>query len=304
MLRLIRLSPSPISQLTRYSNTLEDTFELIVEDPSTGTKRFTLRADDFLPRSKYLAACHARWLSQDQRRPVVLKKENPRLFQKYLDCVLSGSNTVEQWEKTSDGSHGMDDWVSLEAEDAVLDELISLCLLAIRLEDYHTANAVIDEIVRFNRLSDYSERVNATKLAYESTRKGHPLRLLMRDWWIHEQCELKYDLLTCREYHPEFVQDVAVGSVHALNDLRRQDPGSTPTRHLRNIDSNISEDVCHYHVHDDLHPPCNELTIPWQSSKSIMSSSSNPCAPIADVGFQEKNITSGRIVAARHLDAG
>lgn len=83
--------------LTLYIYNLEDTFDVIVGDPSSSEcKRFTLHTNVFVAQSGFLAATRKpEWISQNPGEPVDLKDEDPELFQAYINCVYFRFETIE-----------------------------------------------------------------------------------------------------------------------------------------------------------------------------------------------------------------
>ena len=84
-----------------------------------------------------------------------------------------------------------------------------------KLQDYQTANLVIDEIIRFSQVTLRNPTNEAINLAYEFTVHGNPLRKLMRDYTVHETLSTEYLDFHSSELHPDLLRDVAVEFLRA-----------------------------------------------------------------------------------------
>ena len=246
------------SQLTLHRYDLEDTFQVVVGEHTSGVpKTFTLHTQVFAERSPFLAVARKREeTAQDRMRPGYLKLKDPELFKIYINCVYFGQNFINQYgdaHQLSFSRNDLDSERAYEAADVVFDKLTSLCLLAIEMRDYKTANMVIDEIIRFSDLSMSYPRRNSIELVYAyNAEDRQPLRLLMRDFWIYECYGRDIELIRDEDYHADFVRDVAI----SLLDIRVLRECTEKFDVDRRVMKNCSEDPCYYHVHDEMHPRC------------------------------------------------
>lgn len=136
------------------------------------------------------------------------------------------------------------------------DLLIKVYILADKLQDPSTANAVIDEIVDFGEETRQMPSVQAINLTYRSTVHGHSLRRLLRDCYVYDiSGSDRYMRVHTDDLPLELYRDIAV------RYLRRKH-NEHPTRAMRdvywfNIKTHIyPADPCRYHQHDEKHPRC------------------------------------------------
>lgn len=262
-------------QLTYRIYDLEDTFEVMVGTPPAQSKRFTIHANVFTRRSGTLASLH-KSKPDEQTGPADLTGEDSELFQAYLNYVYFGPDTIEQWAdasaaKTKAKPEGGTSDERQAAGDLVFERLVGLYLLAERLVDFRTADAVIDEIIRARDVLRCIPTKGPITLAYASTAKGSPLRTLLRDFWTNDSTTARAHPRTDREclreagFPLECLQDIAV---EALGMVREDDYGAYMT--VKRI---YSAHVCHYHQHDELHPRCLPVEpgmcdcflLPWET---------------------------------------
>lgn len=188
----------------------------------------------------------------DQPNQIRLDNESPDEFESYINCVYFGLDIAEQWIETSGHAtppHETDDQRQ-KAADALFEKLISLYLLAKRLNDCKTANTVVDEIVRFNITTSRIPSQPPVSLAFTSTSKDEPLRSLLQDFWIFDAGDADIERLRTLEYPHDFVHGVAIGLLEVKNtppDLRDD---------YQSVSSNCDQDGCCYHSHDEKHPKC------------------------------------------------
>jgi hypothetical protein len=129
--------------------------------------------------------------------------------------------------------------------------LIRLYLLADRLQDLTTANTAITGLISFQYQVWAVPEHEFVRIAYESTVKGNPLRILLRDIWVHALPDDGDRLLEGSDYPNEFFQDIA-------GELMRVAPKRPEG--IRPIDC-LNTDACRYHQHDDQHPLCEDQEI-------------------------------------------
>lgn len=239
---------------------------MIVGEPDEGSKTFTLYTKVFTEQSEFRAAARKpEWTAQDPRKPVDLKSEDVGTFQVYLNCVLFGAGTIQQWGddytlkyKGDENSNEAD-----EAGGSVFERLIQLCLLATRLIDYSIANMAIDQLLYFQERSGYLPFSGLIDLVYTSTTQGSPLRQLMCDFWIYRFGGLSDWDIRSDDVPHEFLQDLVIGLFRIVGKWR-------DIPHFR-FDMH-RDDVCYYHFHGDKHPRCVPKGSSEAQSKCIVSS--------------------------------
>ena len=190
--------------ISRYD--LEKTFTVIVGDPPSESKRFTLHTSVFVAQSEFFAAaCKPAWTAQNPGKPVDLKDEDPELFHAYMNCVYFGHETIRHWidtlklppkpEVSTNGEQ--------QAQDAIFTTIISLQLLCQKLIDFKAANIVIDEMIRFSSTVKTIPSQGPIALAYGSALKDNPLRSLLRDYWIYESGNANRQVLCAEDFPAE-----------------------------------------------------------------------------------------------------
>jgi hypothetical protein len=105
-----------------------------------------------------------------------------------------GAEDLEQRVETD----VMDEWAATAAQDidpdkmavgrhtAAMTFLINLYILSDKLIDPTTANLVIDKLISFTSKGRYRLSSNLVAHVYASTTEGNPLRMLARDWYMHD----------------------------------------------------------------------------------------------------------------------
>jgi hypothetical protein len=168
---------------------------------------FTIHEDVITQRSKLLRTARQQKKNWKKSKASMLKDEDPQVFSAYLHTVYFGVVSLK----------------NRIAEDAeVARFLVDLYLLADKLLDPVTANMVIDEILSFfdRNIGPLS---GVTPHVYASTADGSPLRMLVRDFYIHEVNRSwptsagEWDLPT------EFLQDFAL----EICRLQQENPRGT-----------------------------------------------------------------------------
>jgi len=243
------------SLLTLSSYNLEDTFDVVVGDPSSPeSKRFSLHTSVFVAHSGFLAAARKpEWIALNPGNPVDLKDEDPELFQAYMNCTYFGFETIEHWVDSFKFPAQAQTSANAEqtAQEALFTKLIKLYLLCLKLIDFKAANMVVDEIVRFGDKAGSIPLLGPTSLAYGNTVEGAPLRNLIRDYWMYESSNVERQALRAEEFPVECLQGIALAVLERFDGLplERADLAMSP----RTL---CLQDKCRYHLHDDKHPQC------------------------------------------------
>jgi hypothetical protein len=118
--------------------------------------------------------------------------------------------------------------LQVELSDRAYEELITLYLLADRLQDCETANRVIDAIGDLRELleefadDEFAGDTTAINpgsgpvaLAYNSTIDGNLLRKLLREFWSTASPAAKLGVLEDSGFPAEFYKEIAPGALHA-----------------------------------------------------------------------------------------
>jgi hypothetical protein len=167
---------------------------------------FTIHEDVITQRSKLLRTARQQKKNWKKSKASMLKDEDPQVFSAYLHTVYFG--VVSLKNRTAEDAAG-NATGNASRNKEVARFLIDLYLLADKLLDSVTANMVIDEILSFfdRNIGPLS---GVTPHVYASTADGSPLRMLVRNFYIHEVNRSwptsagEWDLPT------EFLQDFAL----------------------------------------------------------------------------------------------
>ena len=87
--------------------------------------------------------------------------------------------------------------------------LIKLYLLADKLQDFATANIIMDQLIKFVAETGEIPKHGPTSLAYNSSACSNPLRALLRDYWVYHMPTDVADHLKTNNSPKDFLQDVA-----------------------------------------------------------------------------------------------
>lgn len=240
-------------------------------------QRFTVYTDVLTSHSNFLKAARKREWIADPTQPVDLKDADPRVFSRYFNYVYFGAQALQPNDKPAkdDRDYAENPCTSPDAFDISLEEqeaqwrkenlepasysgylnehfgvLVELYLLADRLQDVQTANAVIDEIVRFGGREQENPNSPIVFLIYAATVHGNPLRKWARDTQVYETSSKRHLLLHVGDYPADFMRDVAVEL------MRIRDSEDCDSKALRAWGTNEMADKCRYHLHDKQHPRC------------------------------------------------
>lgn len=206
---------------------------MIVGNAQGREKRFPVYHDLLTTRSNFLLAVR----TAQPQQPVRLDDEDPEVFSLYLNCVHSGIEVVrsggellsKQVHTVSEGTGNLvkrerDSEQGVDESDdhpdgGRFEALIKLYLLAGKLHDFKMMNSATDELVRMvNEDGLVPAQVN---LVYSSTRRGDPLRILIRDVYIHEaespEC---HEFLQTNELHLDLWRDISL-EYFKLKDTER-----------------------------------------------------------------------------------
>lgn len=192
-------------------------YQVRVRDVNGAEYVYRIKGDALEASSPYFRAVTSqRWTKAGV--PTVLE-EDPELFESYAGLVCYGQDT---WQQDIDASiaqsrlHPTDgDRVPADIvrkREKVFEDLIELYIFADKFMDPATANIVIDQMVRYSAETCLLPHVGAVDRAYESTPDGSPLRMLLRDWFIHEAFADTVEELVQSEVHPDFLADMVIGS--------------------------------------------------------------------------------------------
>lgn len=136
-----------------------------------------------------------------------------------------------------------------ELSDTGCEALIRLYLLADKLQDLITANAIVDELISLVAKTNEIPKQAPTSLAYDSTASSSPLRKLLRDYWVYQSPKpgsVALEYLKGDGFPKEFLQDVVV----ELMCLKMGESTSEDCKRDK------CSDKCLYHQHDDEYPRC------------------------------------------------
>lgn len=186
-------------------------------------KRFPVYHDLLTARSNFFRLA----LAAKPQEPVRLDDEAPDVFSLYLNCVHSGMEVVRAGgallgKRVHAVSDGLENLVKRERDSEQsadenehhpdggrLEALIRLHLLENKLQDPDMMNSAIDELVRM--VDEDGLVPTQVNLVYSSTKRGDPLRALVRDVYIHEaESSECHEFLWTGELHSEFWRDISL----------------------------------------------------------------------------------------------
>jgi hypothetical protein len=133
-------------------------------------------------RSKLLRTARHQSKNWKKNKAEMLKDEDPQVFSAYLHTVYFG--VVSLMDRIEEDAAG-DGAENTSRDEKVARFLVELYLLADKLLDPVTANMVIDEIISFFNRNIGPLAIITTRV-YASTADGSPLRMLVRDFFIHQ----------------------------------------------------------------------------------------------------------------------
>jgi hypothetical protein len=218
-------------KLTLFRPSLDDTFFVLVSNELQEQKRFTLHTNVFVARSGFFKAARSAAWNPDPLKPTILDDDDdPEVFENYMRCVYSGDLDPFPYER-----HGLDD--------AHVNALIKMWVLADKLLDPKTANLVMDKIVKFCAALIEFRDISCFKLAYSSTAKGSPLRSFFCVMVLCQDISGLFD--DPNELPPEFFHDMAV----ELCRMKKEFTGKNPYECV--IVTSIGDlSPCRWHQHD------------------------------------------------------
>jgi hypothetical protein len=200
-----------------------------------------LHTDIFTKRSEFFRAARSPAWLKDPLKPVDLEAEDPEVFEAYFSCVYIGIEAIrDDWraQMPSEAIAGLkedyklEDAFKLSPKECVkrataLDGevgsklytthcreyyriLAKAYLQADRLQDFATANLIIDEICDFKEASNSGPPIDTINMVYESTVHGSPLRRLMRDIGLNETPSGYYLEFHAFKSHEDYSRDLLV----------------------------------------------------------------------------------------------
>jgi len=156
----------------------------------------------------------------------------------------------QEYEKRAKSTHGhFSHETSNCSEHSRL--LAKVYLQADRLQDFATANLIIDEFIDFGERTNISYPNSVTNMVYESTVHGSPFRKLMRDAELHEIWSGYHLDPHSIKFHEDYTRDIFVEFLRVRNAGRRKFLGVVYGRLIERI---READSCVYHLHGDHHP--------------------------------------------------
>ncbi|KAM0710413.1 hypothetical protein Q7P35_002775 [Cladosporium inversicolor] len=145
-----------------------------------------------------------------------------------------------------------------ELADSHYSTLINLCLLADKVQDFSTANMVIDKIQQLCNSAIAHPGKQPISIAYQSTVEGSPLRHLLRDMWFYDASPDWSVRFEESGFPHEFLHD----NFKSYMRIKSCDNDIDRFLNVANNDDLVDEPecdipvACRYHQHDDEHPFC------------------------------------------------
>jgi hypothetical protein len=233
---LSRVKTERPTNLRRRRDDPNSTFDICV---GKSQRLFTLDENVFTQRSKFLRNGREqskRWWRRNKAK--MLADEDPEVFSSYVNTVCFGVGSLEKRirpDTVADSGFATDDddeyYEHLDVKQVKTARfLIDLYLLAAdRLLDPVTANLVIDVLdgCLDNDESGAELLLAITPHIYTSTTNGSPLRMLVRDRFIHTICHSWAEDAQVRGLPYELLQDFAIeiARLQGWNYLERRQKG-------------------------------------------------------------------------------
>lgn len=156
------------------------------------------------------------------------------------------------------------DMRKIELADLRYKSLISLYLLADKLQDMATVNTVMNKIQNLNTTIRVHPGRGAISIAYQSTMEGSALRKLLRDLWFYETGPACRKRLSEGGFPNDFLHDMVKQYVwtKTIDDIYGVENfiDVTSSDHLLDEPKRNIPEGCRYHQHDDEHPFCSTGT--------------------------------------------
>ena len=226
------IKPQNVSRkLTLFRPSLDDTFFVLVSNKLQEQKRFTLHTNVFTARSGFFKAARRAAWDPDPLKPTILDDDDdPEVFENYMRCVYFGDLDPYPYER-------------LGLDDAHVNALIKMWVLADKLLDPKTANLVMDKIVNFCAALIGFPDISCFNLAYSSTAKGSPLRSFFCAMVLCEDMWGVFD--DPNELPPDFFLDMAVELIR----MKKESHGNGIINRV--VGTTIScLPLCRWHQHD------------------------------------------------------
>lgn len=226
-------------------------------DVKAGSEIFTLHTTVFAERSEFFRASRKpEWVQNDPNKPVDLECEDSEVFSTYVNCVYFGPEILQHYAdniKAQPETESVDD----DDDDDLVNQgfiaLVELYLMSDRLQDFITANLVIDELMRFQDVVQLVPHNSTVSLAYSHTVKNSPLRRLMRDYWVYLKRPRDIRVGSFEGLPDECIKDVML---EFYSVMEKHGKKTVDDAFSSEIMTNAYEDKCYYHQHDDKHPGC------------------------------------------------
>jgi hypothetical protein len=259
---------------------LGSTFDIAVGKLPLPQQTFTVHTNLLTERSEFFrAARSSQWLT-DPMKPVDLEDDDPEIVSGYLSCVYFGNEALRAdvedqappeadpykpkilkdafaWTQEECEKRYADDDIEETAFAIACDThfffLAKVYLQADKLQDLTATNLVIDEFIRFSKVTRRNLAVYVVNHIYESTVHGSPFRKLMRDFRVHETSSREYLEFHVNKYHEDFCRDTTVELLRALDG-----DSIEPSKCEKSlgISQKMCADSCAFHLHNEHCPRC------------------------------------------------
>lgn len=189
-------------------------YTITVRHTDGETYDFEVRGNSLEENAHFFRAARSgRWTEADV--PTVLE-EDVDYFRAYLLARFYWSDFQEDLNDAVAESKGHPtdgDKVPPEVRrgrEEAFEYLIGVYILADQYGDFEVANLAIDAIIDFSKQTDLLPHLGAINQAYDSTPEGSPLRLLLRDLFIHEALPGVFEANVRGGAHPDFCADTTI----------------------------------------------------------------------------------------------
>lgn len=203
-------------------------YEVILRTEDGTEYVYEIKGNALEASSPFFKAARADCWKKSNPSTILGDDEEPELFQRYMSIVIDG---LEVWKVNFDAAIALSKQHPTDGtpvpphiesmREKLFDDFVGVYLLAEKFMDHTTANIVIDEMVRLSKETDLVPHPGAVNQAYDSTPEGSPLRMLLRDWFIHEALPNTVENMVKGDVNPDFLVDLAVENSKLKTDNKQ-----------------------------------------------------------------------------------
>lgn len=179
-------------------------------------------------RSDYFKAARSSQWNKDPQVPTDLSDADPPVFQDYQDLVYTNETPEPDTGIPRHTKHLSRAERKVSAE-KYFQRLVSLWVLADKLQDRISVNKVMDRLLVFSDASDFLIPAQTLTYVYNNTSQNSFLRMMVRDLYIYESIESAFDDVEpelpkelLRELNKEHKRLISVNTGEKVEDIYRR----------------------------------------------------------------------------------